>query len=217
MISRCRRCCSGFSLLRLCGTQAQHSSETTTHRLTVLRAYTKTFGANLLKAYTSWQALPPADRADARPRRNLDLSQSDKELFLGMPLGDLWVESRIHEVFLYLYQSKHCATFVCIKSLLPTQSIVIFPSMSCLRVPESWEPVMMAFKDEVLQNATRLFYRVFHLIASGFSVSAIVYLSSGFGGWLRPGFRAPELIGSRGLRLRFQVVLGFDDIGVYIL
>lgn len=76
---------------------------------------------------------------------------------------------------------------------------------------------MMAFKDEVLQNATRLFYRVFHLIASGFSVSAIVYLSSGFGGWLRPGFRAPELIGSRGLRLRFQVVLGFDDIGVYIL
>ena len=32
---------------------------------------------------------------------------TDKELFAQMPIGDLWLDSEIHKVFLYLYGSKH--------------------------------------------------------------------------------------------------------------
>ena len=77
-----------------------------------LRIYTKTFGENLLKAFQEWRKLPPADRADIRTRRAIDLGNSDKEIFASLPTGDLWLDSRVHETFLYLYGSKNCQWLV---------------------------------------------------------------------------------------------------------
>ena len=48
-----------------------------------------------------------AERAECRGRRDVDLaSRTDKEIFDALPMGDMWVDSRIHEVFLYLYSCK---------------------------------------------------------------------------------------------------------------
>ena len=57
--------------------------------------------------YSGWQALPAEHRADLRGKAAIDLSLTDKEIFAGLPRGDLWIDSRIHEVFLYLYSSKY--------------------------------------------------------------------------------------------------------------
>ena len=52
-------------------------------------------------------ALQDEFRGSLRRRIPVDLQKSDKELFESMPLGDVWVESRCHEAFEYLYHSKH--------------------------------------------------------------------------------------------------------------
>ena len=72
-----------------------------------LRAYTRLFGENLLKAYEEWRAVPGKDRGDLRGRKEVDLSKSDREIFDALPLGDLWLDSRVHEVYLYLAGCKH--------------------------------------------------------------------------------------------------------------
>ena len=72
-----------------------------------LSAYTALFGKNLLKAYEVWLSLPGDARGDTRVCKEVDLSCTDKELFDAMPLGDLWLDARIHEVFLYLYNCKY--------------------------------------------------------------------------------------------------------------
>ena len=51
--------------------------------------------------------MPSAARGDLRARHGVDLSQSDREIFQALPTGDLWVDSRVHEVFLYLYRCKY--------------------------------------------------------------------------------------------------------------
>mgnify|MGYP001817807468 CR=1 FL=1 len=73
-----------------------------------LRVYPEKFALNLMKAYENWCTRPAAERADIRGRISVNLKKTDKELFQDLPLGDLWLESGIHEVFLYLYNSKHC-------------------------------------------------------------------------------------------------------------
>ena len=72
-----------------------------------LSAYTAIFGENLLKAYEQWRDLPSDARGDLRGRRDVDFSLTDKEIFENLPMGDLWLDSRIHEVFLYLFSCKH--------------------------------------------------------------------------------------------------------------
>ena len=75
--------------------------------LSQLSAYTATFGKNLLKAYEEWLALPSSSRGDLRRSQDIDLTRTDKEIFQSLEAGDLWLESRIHEVFLYLYSCKY--------------------------------------------------------------------------------------------------------------
>ncbi|CAE7224527.1 unnamed protein product [Symbiodinium sp. CCMP2592] len=91
--------------------------------------YTRTFGENLLYAFDQWCKLPPADRADVRGRRHVDLGSSDKEIFAALETDDLWLDARVHETFLYLYGSKNC------------------------KIPDSWCGVMENFKDEVMMKA----------------------------------------------------------------
>ena len=52
--------------------------------------------------------MPAMDRADVRTRRAVDLGKSDKEIFDSLPTGDLWLDARVPETFLYLYGSKNC-------------------------------------------------------------------------------------------------------------
>ena len=78
-----------------------------------MRIYTAEFGRNLQKCYDSWCALPAKDRADLRVRRSVDATKTDKELFEEYPLGDLWIESGIHEVYFYLAGCKYCQTLAC--------------------------------------------------------------------------------------------------------
>ncbi|CAE7401330.1 unnamed protein product, partial [Symbiodinium necroappetens] len=93
------------------------------------RIYTEIFAKNLLKAFQEWCKLPPAHRADIRARRSVNLDNSDKEIFASLPTGDLWLDARVHETFLYLYGSKNCV------------------------IPDSWVGVMESFKDDVVQKA----------------------------------------------------------------
>ena len=72
------------------------------------RAYTTKFGESLLKAYELWRGLPSSDRPDVRARRAVDLSKSDREIFAGLDTGDLWLDGRVHECFLYLHGSSNC-------------------------------------------------------------------------------------------------------------
>ena len=74
--------------------------------------YTEKFARNLLKLYEDWCLLPPADRGDLRARRSVNARKTDRELFQSMSLGDLWIDAAVHEVFLYLYGCKYCATLV---------------------------------------------------------------------------------------------------------
>ena len=78
----------------------------------ILRIYTAEFGRNLRKAYEAWSELPPADRSDLRVRRSVDASKTDKELFSSLATGDLWLESGVHMVYLYLAGCKYCETLI---------------------------------------------------------------------------------------------------------
>ncbi|OLP20537.1 hypothetical protein AK812_SmicGene48984, partial [Symbiodinium microadriaticum] len=57
-------------------------------------------------AYEDWRIMPAVTRGDLRARQYVDLSKSDREIFAALPSNDLWLDSRIHEVFLYLYRCK---------------------------------------------------------------------------------------------------------------
>ena len=72
------------------------------------RVYTTEFACNLMNIYEEWRTAPASERLDLRCRQKLDATKTDRELFAAMPTTDIWPESNIHEVVLYLYHSKHC-------------------------------------------------------------------------------------------------------------
>ena len=94
--------------------------------LPALRIYTTAFAKNLLQAYEEWCAKPSSERGDLRTRRSVDGRSTDRELFGAMDSGDLWLDSQIHEVFLYLYGCKHCETLAMIL-ILETQIVADRP------------------------------------------------------------------------------------------
>ena len=70
-----------------------------------------------MKVYEAWCQQPPSERADVRVRRTVDAKCTDRELFEAMQLGDLWLESNLHEVFFYLYGCSHLRSLCCNKSI----------------------------------------------------------------------------------------------------
>ena len=66
-----------------------------------------------MEVYEQWRLLPLSERADCRGRSDINMDCTDKEIFDNLPLGDLWVDSRVHEVFIYLYHCKHVELLVC--------------------------------------------------------------------------------------------------------
>ena len=119
-----------------------------------LRAYTTTFGKNIIRMYDRWQSLPAKHRGDIRGRIAVDLDMSDKEIFELQPLGDMWLDSRIHEVFLYLYNCKYCKLLMCKWTLLvfclkPGNTLYMPVKFCCFRIPDSWTETMRDFKEEL--------------------------------------------------------------------
>ena len=73
-----------------------------------LRVYTKLFAKNIMKMYETWRERPWTERADVRGRKHVDFKNySDKELFGQMATGDLWLETGVHKVYMYLYECKY--------------------------------------------------------------------------------------------------------------
>ena len=67
-----------------------------------------------MKAYKQWRALPSSERGDLRGREEIDYySSSDREIFDSLPTGDLWLDSRVHEVYLCLFGCKHVQLLDC--------------------------------------------------------------------------------------------------------
>lgn len=79
----------------------------------MLRVYTARFGKALMEVYEKWRQLPLCERAECRGRADVNLGCTDREIFASLPLGDLWIDSRIHEVFLYLYHCKNVEPLEC--------------------------------------------------------------------------------------------------------
>ncbi|CAK9083901.1 unnamed protein product [Durusdinium trenchii] len=73
----------------------------------VPRSYTRAFGERLLELYQHGRT---ETRYDLRTRPKIPKGKSDKELFEELQLGDIWYESKCHETFLYLFESKHLRT-----------------------------------------------------------------------------------------------------------
>ena len=67
-----------------------------------------------------------------RCKKPVDLRMTDKDIFLTLPMGDVWVDAKMPEVWSYLYGSKY------------------------VEIPDSWQFAMKQFHNEVMETATRL-------------------------------------------------------------
>ena len=65
------------------------------------RTYPKGFGDGLTTIMKHWRPEP-----HLRQKREVDLSLSDKELFEAMPLGDLWHDAKLVDVYRYMRHHK---------------------------------------------------------------------------------------------------------------
>ena len=100
---------------RVCSCCQKASSYDRDLRILQLRIYTAEFGRNILGLYEKWLKLPAEQRGDLRCRRSVPeaTKRSDREIFETMEMGDLWIDSSIHQVFLYLYGCRYCETLAC--------------------------------------------------------------------------------------------------------
>ena len=67
-----------------------------------------------------------------RHRLKIDPTKTDRELFESLPLGDVWIDGKMHLVWKYMYTSKHVS------------------------IPASWENAMKIFDDELTKRAAQL-------------------------------------------------------------
>ena len=75
------------------------------HSLLYLRSYPTGLGVRMHQL-----ALANPARTPLRFSIPINKEMPDPLLFQSLPLGDIWLESAIHEVFEYLWNSKHCRT-----------------------------------------------------------------------------------------------------------
>ena len=67
-----------------------------------LRTYPLGLGHGLKEIMTSWQAQPKL-----RQKRPVDVNLSDREMFNSLPLGDVWADAQLIDVYKYLRKSKN--------------------------------------------------------------------------------------------------------------
>lgn len=91
-----------------------------------LRSYPSGFGKQLLKCYEERASI----ECPLRFKRTVDNTKSDRQIFEEMPLGDCWVDSRIHLAWAYIYSSKY------------------------LNVPDAWHNTIKQFNAELTAKVT---------------------------------------------------------------
>lgn len=67
------------------------------------RTYPVKFGEGLHEMMSEWRPQPRL-----RQKKPVDLTQSDKELFCGLPLGDKWADANLVDAYMYLRSSERC-------------------------------------------------------------------------------------------------------------
>ena len=74
-------------------------------------------------------------RPDLRHKYPVDLGKSDKDLFAELPMGDIWIDAKLHQVWVYLFTNRR------------------------LKVPDSWHDVIWKFHHDLMDLATGLHWR----------------------------------------------------------
>ena len=76
--------------------------------------------------------------------------KTDPQLFGELPLGDVWAESKCHEVFEYLWACRHVRTLHSYQSCTCADMSQLDPSC---RIPDEWKDVLKAFRKDLQQEA----------------------------------------------------------------
>ena len=72
------------------------------------RSYPSGLGERIHQIYQAQLASPA--RGQMRLRVEVDGGLSDRELFESLPIGDVWDDAGMRDLFEYLYGCKHCRT-----------------------------------------------------------------------------------------------------------
>lgn len=91
------------------------------------RCYPEGFARRLCDLFEGRKGFPE----HLRHKRPVNLKMSDKDLFQSLPVGDLWLDGCMHQVWFYIYACKH------------------------VHIPDSWVVVMEEFNKEVEQTVAR--------------------------------------------------------------
>ena len=95
---------------------------------TLPRCYPEGFARRLKEAFENRTGFP----RHMRFKYKVDRKLTDRELFQQMPLGDVWVDAKMHLVWKYIYSSKY------------------------VTIPSSWENAMRQFDSELTAAVARL-------------------------------------------------------------
>ncbi len=88
-----------------------------------LRAYPEGLGHYFLQTWREVQDLP---RQCMRQKVVINTTATDRELFEKLPLGDVWSEAEVIQVWAYLYRNSH------------------------LKIPDSWQETLSNFNRELM-------------------------------------------------------------------
>ena len=130
-----------------------------------LRKYPTGLGVRLHHAYK--KALANPGRTPLRFKIAVK-ANSEVEAFEAMPMGDIWAETGMHDVFEYLYLCKHVRTvgscqqfrkhvIVCCCTFefpIPVLLMILYRRHvwgQLCRIPSEWTPVLKSFRRD-LQN-----------------------------------------------------------------
>ena len=97
--------------------------------LSRLRQYPRGFGTSLRSA---WESVWGQPRFDLRQKKNIDPKKTDLQVFRSLDNTDPWVDAKLPQMFLYLYENKK------------------------LTIPSEWQPAMEQFRSEMMNYVARL-------------------------------------------------------------
>ena len=100
------------------------------YRLQNLRVYPLPFVAKLYRAFFETEAMD--ERRDLRHKAAVDPAKSDRELFLALPLGDVWDDANMARTYFYARSNKR------------------------LKIPPAWEEAFDQFDHELRTKASKL-------------------------------------------------------------
>ena len=99
------------------------------------RSYPEGFGARLLELHNQVKDMP---RLSMRQKEHINTRSTDLEIFMGLPLGDPWVDAKLPSLFLYLMSHEQ------------------------LQIPCGWKAPMEEIQSEMKKYATgqHVFYSI---------------------------------------------------------